>query len=79
MRSIIIAATATVTVTLFSSPAFTQQPTRLIPDFSGLWTDPYWPGFDLPTSGPGPVVNKSRMRQRFDADGRPLLAANARS
>jgi hypothetical protein len=31
------------------------------PDFSGIWTHPYWPGFDPPLSGPGPVVNKSRM------------------
>ena len=31
------------------------------PDFSGVWTHPYWPGFDPPLSGPGPVVNKSRL------------------
>jgi hypothetical protein len=33
-----------------------------IPDFSGVWTHPYWPGFDPPLAGPGPVVNKSRLR-----------------
>src|SRR6266581_3476050 len=31
------------------------------PDFSGIWTHPFWPGFDPPLSGPGPVVNRSRM------------------
>jgi hypothetical protein len=32
------------------------------PDFSGIWTHPFWPGFDPPLSGPGPVVNRSRLR-----------------
>jgi hypothetical protein len=32
-----------------------------VPDFSGIWTHPYWPGFDPPPSGTGPIVNKSRM------------------
>jgi hypothetical protein len=31
------------------------------PDFSGIWTHPFWPGFDPPLSGTGPVVNKSRL------------------
>jgi hypothetical protein len=78
MRSIIIAATAT--VTLFSSMAFTQQPNQgaaSIPDFSGVWSHPYVFGFELPPSGPGPVVNKSRRRQIFGPDGRPLPPANA--
>jgi hypothetical protein len=43
-----------------------------IPDLSGLWSHPYWPGFEPPQSGPGPVLNKSRMKQRLDADGRPM-------
>jgi len=30
------------------------------PDFSGVWTHPYWPGFDPPISGVGPIVNKMR-------------------
>jgi hypothetical protein len=30
------------------------------PDFSGIWTHQTLPGFELPLSGPGPVVNKSR-------------------
>src|SRR5262245_24848645 len=32
-----------------------------IPDFSGIWLHPFWPGFDPPLSGPGPVVNKLRL------------------
>jgi hypothetical protein len=76
MRTVIIVTSAA----LFSSPAFTQQPsqgTASIPDFSGIWAHPYLPGFELPLSGPGPVVNKARVRQRVDADGRPLLATGA--
>ena len=76
MRSIIIATT----VTLLSSSALTQQPNQRaasVPDFSGIWSHPYVFGFELPPSGPGPVVNKARRRQIFDADGRPLPPANA--
>src|SRR5246127_4215528 len=78
MRSIIIAATST--VTLFPLPGFTQQPNQggaSIPDFSGIWSHPFVWGFEPPPSGPGPVVNKSRQRQIFDADGRPRPPANA--
>jgi hypothetical protein len=32
-----------------------------IPDFSGVWLHPFWPGFDPPLSGSGPVVNKLRL------------------
>lgn len=39
-----------------------------IPDFSGIWAHPYFPGFEPPASGPGPVVNKSRRR---DGVGNP--------
>src|SRR5258706_14369570 len=31
-----------------------------IPDFSGIWAHPYFPGFEPPASGPGPIVNRSR-------------------
>jgi hypothetical protein len=78
MRTFIIAATAV--AALFSSAAFTQEPrqgTASIPDFSGIWGNPYLLGFEPPLSGPGPVVNKSRRRQEFDADGLPLTATNA--
>ncbi len=47
-----------------------------IPDFSGIWAHPSFPGFEPPASGPGPVVNKSRRPQIADADGRTLPAAN---
>jgi hypothetical protein len=62
MRSIVIVAAGA--AALSSSPAFTQQPsqgTGDIPDFSGLWAHPYFPGFEPPASGPGPLVNKSRV------------------
>src|SRR5262245_14630806 len=32
-----------------------------IPDFSGMWSHPYFPAFEPPTSGPGPVTNRSRI------------------
>jgi hypothetical protein len=66
--------------TLFSSLALAQEPSKereSIPDFSGMWAHPYWPSFELPLSGPGPIVNKMRRRQQLDADGRPLPAATA--
>src|ERR1700733_5390495 len=31
-----------------------------IPDFSGMWVHPYFPGIEPPASGPGPVLNRSR-------------------
>jgi hypothetical protein len=34
-----------------------------IPDFSGVWAHPSWPGFEPPPSGPGPVANRSRRPQ----------------
>jgi hypothetical protein len=77
MRKVIIATTV---AALFSSPAFAQKPSQggaSIPDFSGLWGHPYFPGFEPPLSGPGPILNRSRRRQLFDADGHPLPATNA--
>src|SRR5271163_4741778 len=78
MRTVIIVTSAA--AALFLSPAFAQQPsqgTASIPDFSGTWGHISWPGFEPPSSGPGPVVNKSRRRQVRDADGRPLPVTNA--
>jgi hypothetical protein len=54
---------------LMMAPAFgqtTQLGVRLdvldaVPDFSGIWAHPYWPGFEPPASGTGPVLNKSRL------------------
>ena len=31
-----------------------------LPDFSGMWVHPYFPGIEPPASGPGPVLNRSR-------------------
>jgi hypothetical protein len=78
MRTFIVATTAA--AALFSFPAFTQdrnQSGASLPDFSGLWGNPYLYGIEPPLSGPGPVVNTSRRRQTLDADGRRLIAANA--
>jgi hypothetical protein len=75
MRTWIIATTAA--AALFSSAALAQKPsqgTASIPDFSGIWAHPYVPGFQPPPSGAGPVVNKSRTRQVFGDDKRPLPA-----
>jgi hypothetical protein len=70
MRRLIIA--ATVAAALFSSPAFTQQSsqdTTSIPNLTGIWVYPFCCGFTQPLSGPGPVINKSRMPQLTRADG----------
>jgi hypothetical protein len=78
MRTLIIATASA--VALFSSSAFTQEQNRStapIPDFSGIWGNPYLYGIEPPLSGPGPVVNKARRRQTFDVDGRPIPATNA--
>jgi hypothetical protein len=77
MRTWVIATTAA--ASLVSSPALTEQPTSAasIPDFSGIWGNPYLYGIEPPASGPGPVVNKARRRQTLDVDGRPLSAADA--
>jgi hypothetical protein len=77
MRTWVIATTAA--ASLVSSPALTEQPSSAasIPDFSGIWGNPYLYGIEPPASGPGPVVNKARRRQTLDVDGRPLSAADA--
>ena len=51
------------------------QGAALIPDFSGIWSHPSFPGFEPPASGPGPVVNKSR-RPQTNFDGRFLPPNN---
>jgi hypothetical protein len=38
------------------------QSATAVPDFSGIWSHPYLTGFEIPFSGPGPVLNTSRRR-----------------
>src|ERR1700678_1789801 len=84
-RDFLLAATL---VAAAATPALAQTPTHAngpansggqgdlsIPDFSGIWAHPFFPGFELPPSGPGPVTNKLRLRQFFDNDGRRRLPA----
>src|ERR1700682_2818396 len=46
-----------------------------IPDFSGIWSHPSFPGFEPPAAGARPGVNKSR-RPQVNFDGRVLPAGN---
>jgi hypothetical protein len=45
-----------------AGPAGGAARAAAIPDFSGVWAHPYFPGFEPPASGPGPIVNRSRTR-----------------
>jgi hypothetical protein len=69
-----VAATAAFGQAPPAAPAATQAATP-IPDFSGIWSHPSFPGFEPPASGPGPVVNKSR-RPQINFDGRILPPRN---
>jgi hypothetical protein len=40
----------------------TNSTRATVPDFSGLWSHPFLPGFEPPASGPGPVTNLMRGR-----------------
>ncbi len=78
IRTLLIATTSA--AALLSSSALAQeasQGTASVPDFAGVWGNPYLYGIEPPLSGPGPVVNKSRRRQTVDIDGRRLPPANA--
>jgi hypothetical protein len=57
------------------SPALGTE-AAAIPDFSGIWAHPSFPGFEPPSSGPGPVTNTARRPQVAAADGRVLPAVN---
>jgi hypothetical protein len=49
-------------VTPAAGPAKSDTHTAAsIPDFSGLWSHPYFPGFEPPASGPGPVTKRLRL------------------
>jgi hypothetical protein len=71
----------------FATPGLGQQAERAagsagntqggpIPDLSGIWSHPSFPGFEPPASGPGPVVNTVRRPQITAADGRILPPTN---
>jgi hypothetical protein len=49
-------------VPLSGGPASSgTQGSASIPDFSGIWSHPYFPGIEPPASGPGPVTNRLRL------------------
>jgi hypothetical protein len=50
-----------VVATLAGAGGAQAQQSSAPPDFSGVWGHPYWPGFEPPASGPGPVTNRSRL------------------
>jgi hypothetical protein len=59
----LIIGTVSIAVLTLSAPVFAQQPshgTASIPDFSGIWGRPSFPGFAPPPAGPGPVTNRMR-------------------
>jgi len=41
-----------------ATPALAQTPSA--PNFAGIWAHPFFPGFEPPPSGPGPIRNRSR-------------------
>jgi hypothetical protein len=53
-------------VALWAAPAFAQAPSPVagpdasasIPDLSGMWVHPYFPGIEPPAAGPRPVFNR---------------------
>jgi hypothetical protein len=64
-----------------AAPALGQEPpatgssggaaqSHSIPDFSGIWAHPYLTGFEPPPSGPGPVLNRSRLPNGVSNFGR---------
>jgi hypothetical protein len=56
-----LAGVATPVFAQTAPPAGAAQTSAPIPDFSGIWAHPYLTGFEPPVSGPGPVLNKSRL------------------
>jgi hypothetical protein len=73
-----------------ATPAFTQgagpavraastatQSAASVPEFSRLWANTLGPGFGPPVSGPGPVLNKVRVRAAVDMYGKDIPPANA--
>ena len=63
-------------VALLASSAFAQE-TAPVPDFAGIWGNPYLYGIERPPSGPGPLVNTARRPQGVDIDGRRFPPGSA--
>jgi hypothetical protein len=65
-RHLILATTLTALLAGASAAAQTPAgvdaatPGVAVPDFSGIWAHPYLTGFEIPFSGPGPILNRSR-------------------
>jgi hypothetical protein len=63
-RTLILgAAGGFVSTAAFIWPALGAQAAAPVPDLSGHWARPYI-GFEPPLSGPGPIVNRSRIRDQ---------------
>jgi len=61
-RDFLLLATLVVAATpVFGQTNGSAQGAAATPDFSGIWVHPFWPSFDPPLSGPGPLVNRSRL------------------
>jgi hypothetical protein len=71
-----------ISATMLIAPVSDAQTAAPIPDISGLWARPYI-GFEPPLSGPGPIVNRSRVQDQsslsqFVGDyTSPILKPNA--
>jgi hypothetical protein len=70
-QKLLLLVTLAATVTLVLGPAGASaaessdggsHSAASIPDFSGIWSHPYLTGFEIPLSGPGPVLNTQRTR-----------------
>src|ERR1700681_3592493 len=72
----LLAFSATVTVPAFAQvlppAAGRTEGAASIPDFSGMWVHPYFPGIEPPASGPGPVFNRLH-RPDGTGSGRELV------
>ena len=55
------AAVATLAFGQASPGAGSGEATASVPDLSGMWVHPYFPGIEPPASGPGPVFNRTRL------------------
>src|SRR5580704_2550501 len=70
------------TIGASAAPVVTHSPAST-PDLSGIWAHLSWPGIERPTSGPGPVTNRSRREGVSDTyqlvgdDTNPILKPEA--